>query len=156
MACIDDFQYVYINSADRLSGSDADFTYSINLDPNNEFDHVTVKQIAVPKSYYSVSSGYNYFTLTELGFSIKVIIPAANYNRVSLALVIASQLNAASVSLGHGWTYVVSYPNANTVGDTGFYTYTVSGNTGQPTFTFDPINGITFCHKHCNWIINTH
>lgn len=137
MSKIDNKQIVYINSRDRVAGTDSDFTFAINLQPNNDFDRITLLQAGIPKSYYGNQAGYNYFTLTELGVSTVCTLTPGNYNRNSLSLALTSLLKAASVTLGHNWTYVVSYPDANSQVDTGFYTFTVSGNTGQPTISFD-------------------
>ena len=139
MSLIDERQIVYINSRDRLTGADGDFTYAINLRPGNEFDHVVCLQAGIPKSYYPVQDGYNYLTLTELGHSITLFLTPGSYTRNSLAVAIGALLTAGSSTLGHGWSYTVAYPNANKNVDTGLYTITVTGNTGQPALTFDSV-----------------
>lgn len=137
MSKIDYKQIVYVNSHDRLTGTNSNFTYKISLRPDAEFDRVTLLQASIPKSYYNVNTGYNYFTLTENGLTATVSIPIGTYTRNSLSLILTSSLNSSSP---RGWTYSVTYPNAYLTTDTGKYTYTVSGNAGlQPSFTFDTI-----------------
>lgn len=140
MAKIDDKQIVYINSRDRLTGNDGNFTYNINLKSGNDFDRVTCLQAGIPKSYYSVQSGINYFTLTEISTNTIIQLTPGNYTRNSLAVTLATLLTANSPN---NWTYTVGIPNVNTTVDTGKYTYGVSGNgADQPSFTFDAITDV--------------
>ena len=142
MAKIDDKQIVYINSSNRLSGTHSNFVYQINLNPDSKFDRITLLQAGIPKSYYSTLTNYNYFTLTELGISVTIIVPIGSYTRTALAAVIGTLLtNASKVApLSHNWTYTVTFPNVNSVGDTGLYTITVTNNMGnQPILTFDNV-----------------
>ena len=50
-----------------------------------------------------------------------------------MASAVATLLTNASPNK---WTYTVTYPNVATVANTGFYTFSVSGATFQPSFTF--------------------
>lgn len=136
MSKIDSKQIVYINSHDAISGTQSDFTYPINLQPNNDFDRVTLLQAGIPKSFWNNQTGYNYFTLTESGVSVVCTLTAGSYTRNSLATALTTLLKNSSP---HGWTYVVSYPDARTQVDNGYFTITVSGNTGQPTISFDTV-----------------
>ena len=52
----------YINSRDRLAGTDANFSYSLAIQNNEIFDHAVVLQMEIPKSYYLVQTDYNTFT----------------------------------------------------------------------------------------------
>lgn len=133
----------YINSSNRISGTDSDFYYQIDLS-NYEPTHVLVLQANIPKSYYVVQNGYNTFTLSEpyaSGTSTTTItIPAGNYNRSNFMIVLQSQLTTLSAQ---GYTYTISIPNSVNSGDTGKYTFSVAGNgTYQPSFIIpnDPNN----------------
>lgn len=137
MSKFDHQQTIYVTSFNKIDGTDSNFTASINLDSSVTYDRVVVLNCTIPKSYYSISTGFNFFTLTELGQSLIVTIPEANYNRTSLGVVLASKLNATSALMGHNWHYAVTTPNQAAQGDSGHYIFTVSSNTGQPTFTFN-------------------
>jgi len=125
--------FVFINSNNRVSGTDANFQSApIDLGVNN-FDSVCVSQASIPRSFYNVPTLYNSFTLKEGLLTASVVIPVGSYNRINLQSVLQTRLNASSPN---GWTYVVSYPNKATQGDTFKYTVIVSGNTSQPEFIF--------------------
>lgn len=127
-------QIFYINSHERLSGTDSDFTYQLKINRNVEFNRVAVLQCIIPKSYYLVQEGQNTFTLTENGVDTKITVLAGNYNRKSMQRTLETLLNDASPN---GWTYTITYPNASMEPDTGKFTFNVSGNGGvQPIFTF--------------------
>lgn len=135
MSKIDDKQTIYINSRNRQSGTDGDFYYNIGLKPGNEFNRVTLLGAGIPKSYYSVITGRNYFDLTEASGTARITVPIGNYTRQSLASAIQVLLRSESPG---GYTYTITYPNTATSSDTGKYTFTVSDNSGdQPSFVFD-------------------
>ena len=83
------------------------------------------------KSYYLVQSGQNTFTLVEGTSNAIITIPVGNYSRSSFQIQLQSLLNSSSP---HSWTYAISIPNTLITGDTGLYTYTVTGNSSQPQF----------------------
>jgi len=124
-------QVYYINSGNRISGSDSDFTYRIDFPRNTEYTHVVLLDISIPKSFYLVQDGYNTFTLDEDGKTATITLTSGNYSLRSLQATLTTLLNTGSPN---GWTYAVSYPNADTV-ERGKMTFTVSGNSGvQPSF----------------------
>lgn len=123
----------YINSL-QVSGSDTDFTWTMNIAPNEEYDRVCVLFANIPISYYLVTDSDNTFDLGELGEIRHIRVPVGNYNTTSFMVVLVSLLNAASVDMGHNWTYTVTMKNAFTSGTDGKFYYSVSGNSGnQPT-----------------------
>jgi hypothetical protein len=122
----------YINSHERIEGSHSNFQYNIQIPPY-EFDGVCLLSAVIPKSYYLIRNGKNTFTLQELGVNYTITIPIGNYSATSLRSTLATALSAAS---GNGWVYTVTYPNISTSANTGKFTFTVSGNTGQPSFIF--------------------
>ena len=135
-----DSQIVYINSRDRTSGTDSDFTYNVNLRPGNDYDKVVMLQAAISKSFFAIQTGYNTMTLSENGKTISVSLPAGNYTRKVMAAQIATSLTAASVTLGNNWTYTVTYPKSASQVDNGYYVYEVSGATSQPAFIFGSVS----------------
>lgn len=131
-------QIISINSKDRISGTNTNFlSASIDLG-TNQYDSVCLIQASIPKSWYNIPTGYNTFTLRELGLDTTITIPAGTYNKNNLMLVLPSLLTAGSIALGHTWVYTMSYPNIATSADTFKYTWSVTGNSGnQPSFIFD-------------------
>ena len=128
----------YINSADRLAGTTENFTYELNIPSGSSYDSVSVIQANIPVSYYLVQSGFNTFTLQEGVTSVTVTIPVGNYSASSFATVVPPLLNSASPN---HWTYIMTLPNSFTQVSTGKYTFTVSGNSSQPSFIFtDNVN----------------
>ncbi len=127
-------QIFYINSANRNDPekeSDADFSYTIPIDSTINYDSLCVLAASIPKSYYLIQDGFNTFTLQE-GINLATItIPPGNYSYLSFMAVLPGLLNSKSPN---GWTYSMSYPNRLTQADTGLFTYSVTGNSGQPSF----------------------
>ncbi len=122
----------YINSRNRVSGTNSSFAVNIDLPTQTEFTHVSCLSASIPRSYYLVQAGYNTFTLRELGQNITITIPVGNYSRTSFRVALKALLDAAST---HAWTYTISVPSAGSTADTGKYTYSVTGNgVNQPSF----------------------
>lgn len=126
-------RFYYVDSRNRIEGTDSDFLFSIKIPSEEKYTHVCILNAVIPKSYYLVRSNKNTFHINENGTVSLVTIPVGNYSRRSFQSVLQTQLNAASI----GWTYTITYPNTSTEADTGKYTYTVTGNGGvQPQFIF--------------------
>ncbi|HVT63452.1 MAG TPA: hypothetical protein VHD33_08210 [Legionellaceae bacterium] len=128
------FFYVYIDSRKRLSGTDSNFTYSIPLPDDHNFTHVTLLNALIPKSYYLIQVGFNTFQLQENSNIVTITVPIGNYTLSAFESIISNLLTTNSPN---GWTYSISYPNS-TQPDTGKLTYTVSGNSSQPSLIFGP------------------
>jgi hypothetical protein len=127
-------QLFYIDSNNRLSGSNTNFSYQIDISRNSEFDKVVLLDCSIPKTYYLVESGYNTFQLTEGTSTVTITLPFGNYSRTSLKNVLKTQLNANSPN---SYVYTITNQNISNTQDTGQYTFTVSGNGSvQPIFTF--------------------
>jgi hypothetical protein len=127
-------QIFYIDSNNRINGTNSSFTVQLDVDRNIEFDRVVLLDCSIPKSYYLVQSGYNTFTLTEGTSNVTITMPIGNYNRSSLKNVLTTQLNASSPN---GYIYTITNQNLQNTQDTGQYTFSVSGNgSTQPIFTF--------------------
>src|SRR4051794_24594276 len=99
----------YINSRNRLTGTDADFTAQVDIPTTDKFDRVCVLDISIPKSYYLVQNGQNTFTLTEAKGSATITIDPGNYSRRNFATLLTAKLNTASAGLS-GWTYAITVP----------------------------------------------
>ena len=130
MALISSKRIFYIDSNNKFDGSNSDFTIQLDIG-DNKYDHAVVLQVNIPKSYYLIQNGRNTFTLQEGLSQASVTIPIGNYTRSSFKVQLQTSLNAASPN---NWQYVVLIPNTAITGDTGHYTYNVTGNSSQPIF----------------------
>lgn len=127
MSGIQTSRIYYINSQNRISGSDSNFSYLIPID--DQYTHVCVLQASIPMSFYLVRNGYNTFILNEKGTDILVTIPEGNYNYNNFMTTFKNALNNAS--LNH-WSYDITFNN-----QTAKYTYNVTNNDAQPSFQFN-------------------
>lgn len=126
-------RYYYINSRDRISGTDGDFTVRMDIPAFGGFTHAVVTDCMIPKSYYLVSKGRNTFTLTENGDETVIALPEGNYNYRSFREVLTNLLNGSSTK---GWTYDVEVPSINEPA-TGKFTFMVTGaGINDVSFTF--------------------
>lgn len=118
-----------INSRNRETGTNTDFTYKIELD-RNDYTHVCVLQASIPKSYPLVEQGWNTFTLRndDTVSNTTITITPGNYTVNSLMIELKTQLEAASAK-----TWTITYPSSSQP-DTGLLTFTVSS--GNYTFLF--------------------
>lgn len=122
----------YINSRDRTSGTNSDFTYDIDL-KGLDVSHAAILQAYIPKSFYVVVSGENTFTLEEDSKQASVSISPGSYSKSSLKSHLQTQLNSASPN---GYSYTITTPSSSQ-GETGKLTFSVSGNGGiQPILIF--------------------
>lgn len=128
----------YINSRLRTDPNDTDsnFSYKLDMPPNNKFNSVCLLDISIPKSYYLVPSG-SYFILEENGVQTNITVSEGNYNRRNFATTVATLLNTLSPNL---WVYTMTY---NSAPDTGKYVFSVTGNGGiQPKLIFVTSNNL--------------
>src|SRR4051794_16387051 len=105
----------YINTRNRVSGIDSDFSWVFDF-AAERYTHVCLMAINIPKSYYVVREGQNTFRLTEGLLFVDIEIPASNYNRSNFRQTVQSLLNTNSPN---GWTYAVAVPDNTIGGDNG-------------------------------------
>lgn len=130
--------HVYLDSINRIEGTSSNFSYNISFPREYSFNKVVVLNCTIPKTYYLIQDNYNTFILRELGVDKIIYIPLGNYTYSSWVATITNSLNANSPNT---WVYSLIYPQSNTP-DTGKMTYTVTGNTGQPSFIFFQENSV--------------
>lgn len=119
----------YINSRNRSTGTDGDFTYDIDL-KGLKATHAVILQAYIPKSYYLIDAK-NTFELVEGKDVATVTIDPGSYSRSSFKSQLQTRLNEASPN---GWAYTISNPTTSEA-ETGKFTFAVSGNGGeQPEF----------------------
>lgn len=122
-------QLFFINSRNRLTGTDSNFTIKLNINQNINYTHISLVNASIPKTFYSVPSGSS-FVVNENGNLININVPVGNYSRNSFKLVLQTLLNTHC-----SYTYIMTYENITRTQDTGKYFWTVSGNSGiQPIF----------------------
>lgn len=122
-----------INSHNRESGTNSNFTYKLKINHDLIYDKVVLLDCSIPKSYYIIQNGLNTFTLQEDTDLAVITVTPGNYNRNSLRSMLIQLLNSESPN---GWIYDITNNNINTAVDDGKFAYTVSGNSSQPIFIF--------------------
>ena len=120
----------YIDSHNKLQGTNTHFSHSVNLPKQNNFDSICVLQASIPKSFYLIAPENNTFFLQEFGFApVTITIPIGNYTRRSFGIKLQVLLNAASPNL---YFYQVGVPNTATEPDTGKYNFSVQTSVLNP------------------------
>jgi hypothetical protein len=122
-----DKEIVYIDSHNRASGTDTDFSYKIDLNPNIDFDQVVLLDASIPKSNYVINSTNNTMEVIEDAVPRLIVVPVGNYNRSSLRNVLLDLLNVGTP------VYTMTFPNGTRTGDDGKYIFGCDSN---PTFVF--------------------
>lgn len=114
--------FVYVNSRDRISGTDENFEYNVGLPSGLPFTHVVCLNALIPKSYYLIQEGplENIFQLQEDDDIITISVPFGSYLLSAFKKTIADLLTANSPN---SLTYTVTYPSLAGP-DTGKWTYT--------------------------------
>lgn len=133
----------YINSQNRLNKSNStstDFSFQLPI-TIQDYKWCVLTGASIPKTWYLVDQRHNTFILDEDGSTVTITIPIGNYqflgttsetgNIPGLGAVIVNLLNSNSPN---GWTYSV-VPNLRT----GYYTFTVTGNSEQPIFVISDL-----------------
>jgi hypothetical protein len=129
--------YVYINSRDRESGTNGNFTYNIQMpsDLQQQFTHVVCLNALIPKSYYLIQAGENTFQLQENNTIVTITVPVGSYLLSTFKSTIGNLLTAASPN---SLTYTLTYP-ANNLPDTGKWTYTQNNGSIVSSLIFNSI-----------------
>jgi hypothetical protein len=120
----------YVNTLNKINGSNENFTYSFQIPQKSGFDRVVVLSASIPNTFYLIQEGYNTFTLRENSTDVTITIPPGNYSAKVFALVVVPLMNAASPN---SWIYSMALPNQNQEASTGKFNYTVTGNSSQPS-----------------------
>jgi len=132
---------IHVNSRNRISGTDSNFSYEIKLDATKSYDRVVVLQASVPKTYYLIQSGRNTFGLLEgeVKTPVTVTVPEGNYSASSFATVVGALLTLASPN---SLTYTITPPTSVRATNTGKFTFTVrTAGGGIPSSTVSFVIG---------------
>jgi hypothetical protein len=92
----------YVNTGNKQpNSSDTDnFYYQFDID-NSLIEHLTnvsITKISLPKTYYVVPDGLNYFTLYENSVPILIIIPFGDYTNLELFSMLQYQMNTSTLN----------------------------------------------------------
>ena len=58
MDMIKNSQIYYVNSTYKITRTDSSFLYQIQLPPNSEFNRVACLAASIPKSFYTIETGF--------------------------------------------------------------------------------------------------
>lgn len=137
MSLIKSSQVIHINSKFRQSGIDHDFTYNIELEKGNNFTHVAVIDISIPKSYYLIGENDTDFKIVERDINTEQItadytisMPVGNYSITSFLYVLNNLLTG---NISH---YSATFPNSKTEPQTGKITFTHTNTHHYSEFVF--------------------
>lgn len=123
-------QTFYINSSNRINGTDSDFYIELAIDPHADYNQCCLLSCSIPKSYYAVQEGYNSFTIIEDSTPRVITMIKGNYSRNSFASSLKDLLNTDQPT---GWVYDITFQNISRSVDDGKYTFSITGNSGiQP------------------------
>lgn len=123
-------QLYYINTLLKDSGTNEQFSYSIQIPSSAAFDRVVLLQATIPNTFYLIQDGFNTFTLQEANVSTTITIPSGNYSAKVFASVVSGLMTSASPNQ---WVYGISLADPKSQAQTGKFSYSVTGNTSQPS-----------------------
>lgn len=133
MSLIKTSQTIHINSKFRTHGTDDDFEYQIILNNSNQYTHVAVLSISIPKSYYLVPDGENTFVVLDDGDYNIVTIPPGNYTITSFLYVLNQLFQNGPGHLQH---YSVTFPDSRTQAQTGKMSFHHVNSQHESSFIF--------------------
>jgi len=111
-----------------IRNSQSTFNYSFPISTlANNYTHIAVSSLSIPKTFYTLPSDAT-ISISENGSPDSIItFSKGNYTSVSFMTI----FNTNFASAGLAYSYSLSYPDSSVEPDTGKYTLTVSGNTGN-------------------------
>jgi hypothetical protein len=120
----------YINTLYKASGTNENFSYHLQIPAAEQYDRVVLLNASIPNSFYLIQDGINSFTLREDSTDVTITVPPGNYSAKVFGMVVQALMTAASPNT---WVYKIALPNANAEAQTGKFTYSVTGNSSQPS-----------------------
>lgn len=127
-------QIFYIDTFFRLNPSTettSNFTFSLPIDTNAEYDSITLLDAVIPKTNYSINERNNKFLLVEEFGSREIVLPIGNYSKKGFINAILPVLNIQG-----GPKYSITIPNLSLNCDNGKYSF-FCDSSYQPSFVFD-------------------
>lgn len=132
-------QLFYVDSHNKIDGTDDSFSYQFDIDNDIDYDAVVMLDCSIPKSNYVVQSSNNTFTCVlntgsgDVNFIVNM--PIGNYNRNSFRNVLKTLLNTNADT----YIFDITFDNPNRTQDNGKYTFTwtnANPSAQEPKFIF--------------------
>lgn len=103
MSVVNPSTFIFINSKSRISGTPQDFTINFNNDlikaPKGHFIQLSVEQVSINRSWYSIQEGLNTFDVgNNNGGFIRITLPPGYYNAADLRAQLQSQMGGFIIS----------------------------------------------------------
>ena len=76
---------VYINSANKISGTDASFQIQLQFNTRKKYNRAALVGANIPKTYYAIATPKNTFILVENSTQITITVTPGTYNRNAFA-----------------------------------------------------------------------
>lgn len=131
---------VYVDSSQRVEGRDSNFLFEIKKTGfGKQFTYVSWLRCQIPKSYYTVMTGQNTFTVYVNGVPATVTLSAGRYNVRSFKTELETNLKSATGIA----SIVVTFPDSATEPQTG--KYTISWSSGETIYFVFSGNRIAEC-----------
>lgn len=110
-----------------IRGTSSTIRYSFPIATNNEeYTHIAVSSLSIPKTFYTLPFDSTLIISENGGPDVVKTFYKGNYTSQSFLSILNTKL-----STGLSYTYILSYPDIDVTPDTGKYTLTVSGNSGN-------------------------
>ena len=149
MSNINDQSFLFINSQDKIGGSNYDFTISLqSLTASNLLNvNVGLHTIQFANTVYPLNSVRGNNTIywqedNDTGITYSAVLPETNYTGTTFASALKLVLDAGT---GNGYAYTVSY-------DTSSKKITISEATNGP---FRVVDGTNSLHRELGWDVDT-
>lgn len=123
-------QNLTINSAQRVSGNESQFTSTFAIPIMNP-DSVAVENVQLYNTQYSINSNNCLFPFrTITGCNTIATIPQGNYTPVTLSTAISTYVNLAALAQNDLSTYICNYSNSS-------YKYNIQNTSNNFNLNFD-------------------
>ena len=120
----------HVNTIFKSSGTNEHFSYAMQIPSSEAYDRVVLLQAAIPNTFYLIQEEYNTFILREDEVDTTITIPPGNYSAKVFGRVVGQLMTDASPN---SWSYTIVLPNQSIEAQTGKFTYSVTGNSSQPS-----------------------
>ena len=131
-----DKQLLFISSDERDSGAVSDFTVAMPSHlltcRSDQNMRMVLNDVVMPYTWYNVQETNRHFEVIENGGTpFKVSLDVGSYHALQLRDHLSTQLNAASLASGAGYTYSVSFDEVSSK-----YTFSIGSPSGVNSFSF--------------------
>ena len=130
-----------VDSEDRLTGTNEEFSVALNIKPNNNYDMCCLVHAGIPKTYYNIDSQNSKIIILENANQYTGNFPSGNYTSSNLPAIYATTLNAISSTNNPAspWTYSCIWDSFTLK-----WQFTVTDNLLRPISTVPQTSGFVF------------